>query len=82
MRFWRQGIRPGPDERRQMIKAALTLLRQWDRLMEQDGMLYHWVYCPKGKVEMLQLVLPEVRGVKPIASATRTSVSAESAPTS
>ncbi len=41
-----------------MTKAALTLLRQWDRLMERDGMLYRRVHCPKGKEEVLQLVLP------------------------
>lgn len=41
-----------------MTRAALTLLRQWDRLRESDGMLYRRVFCPNGKEEMLQLVLP------------------------
>lgn len=58
LRFWKQGTRPGPEERRQMTKAALTLLRQWDRLRELDGMLYRRVHCPNGKEEVLQLVLP------------------------
>lgn len=58
LRFWRPGARPGPDERRKMTKAALTLLRQWDRLIEQEGTLYRRVFCPKGKEEVLQVVLP------------------------
>lgn len=60
LRFWRQGTRPGPDEHRRMTKAALTLLRQWDRLIEQVSMLYCRVHCPKGKEGMLQLVLTVV----------------------
>lgn len=60
LRFWRRGTRPNHEERRRLTKAALTLLRQWDRLVERDGMLYRRVYCPEGKEEMLQLVLPAV----------------------
>ncbi|KAL0152304.1 hypothetical protein M9458_052027 [Cirrhinus mrigala] len=59
-RFWRLGTCPGPEERHQMTKAALVLLRQWGRLMEQDGVLYRRVHCPSGKEEVLQLVLPTV----------------------
>ncbi len=75
------GTRPGPEERRRMTKAALTLLRQWDRLMERDGMLYRRVHCPKGKEEVLQLLLPVALRSEVLGNCTsNTDIRAESAP--
>ncbi|KAL7831611.1 hypothetical protein AOLI_G00291590 [Acnodon oligacanthus] len=38
----------------------MALLRQWDRLVERDGVLFRRVFCPKGGEESLQLILPAV----------------------
>lgn len=56
--FWRRQVRPTPDERRHVSKPALALLRQWDRLVEEDGVLYRRVFCSDGGEENLQLILP------------------------
>lgn len=37
--FWRRQVWPTPDERRHRSKQALTLLQQWDHLLEKDGVL-------------------------------------------
>lgn len=57
LRFWTR--RKGPDaaERRQISKEALMLVKQWDRIVEKDGVLHRRVCRPKGE-EVLQLVLP------------------------
>ncbi|KAK9526423.1 hypothetical protein VZT92_015124 [Zoarces viviparus] len=57
LEFWTK--RKGPDaaQRRQASKEALALVRQWDRIVEQDGVLYCRICHPKGE-EVLQLVLP------------------------
>ncbi|KAK9519951.1 hypothetical protein VZT92_022642 [Zoarces viviparus] len=57
LEFWTK--RKGPDaaQRRQASKEALVLVRQWDRIVEQDGVLYRRICHPKGE-EVLQLVLP------------------------
>lgn len=60
LKYWRQGRGPGPQERRQLSKLILVLLQQWDRLEEQDGLLYRRVCRPDGGEEVLQLVLPAV----------------------
>ncbi len=41
-----------------MSALALMLLRQWDRFLERNGVLYHRVYSPNGGEEVLQLLLP------------------------
>ncbi|KAL2098384.1 hypothetical protein ACEWY4_007591 [Coilia grayii] len=41
-----------------MSKPALTLLRQWDRLVERDGVMYRRVFCPDGAEEYFQALLP------------------------
>uniref|UniRef100_A0A667Y9Z6 Gypsy retrotransposon integrase-like protein 1 n=1 Tax=Myripristis murdjan TaxID=586833 RepID=A0A667Y9Z6_9TELE len=57
LQFWTR--RKGPDaaERRQASKEVLVLTRQWDRIVERDGVLYRRVCRPEGE-EVLQLVLP------------------------
>lgn len=56
--FWKRKARPGMDERQQLSSEALKLLRQWDRFVERDGVLYRKVHCPNGGEEILQLLLP------------------------
>ncbi|XP_029941466.1 uncharacterized protein LOC115383427 [Salarias fasciatus] len=56
--FWRRKRRPEVQERRQLSPPALALIRQWDRLVESDGILYRKVFRPDGAEMMLQLLLP------------------------
>ncbi|XP_073710120.1 retrovirus-related Pol polyprotein from transposon 412 [Misgurnus anguillicaudatus] len=56
--LWRTGKRPAYSERQLLSKAALILLRQWDRLVERQGLLYRRMLRSDGGEEILQLVLP------------------------
>ncbi|KAL7825810.1 hypothetical protein SRHO_G00335480 [Serrasalmus rhombeus] len=56
--FWKEQRQPTPEERRQLSRPVLALLRQWDRLVEQDGVLFRRVFRPEGGEENLQLLLP------------------------
>ena len=58
--FWRRQVRPTSVERRALPEGALALLKQWDRLVEKDGVVYRQGYRPEGGEVMLQLVLPSV----------------------
>ncbi|KAI5629816.1 hypothetical protein C0J50_7867 [Silurus asotus] len=60
LKYWCRGRGPGPQERRQLSNLVLVLLRQWDRLEEQDGLLYRRVCRSDGGEKVLQLVLPAV----------------------
>ena len=55
--FWIRKRGPDAGERRQMSKEALTLVRQWDRIVEEDGVLHRKVFSTDGD-EILQLLLP------------------------
>lgn len=57
LKFWARGKGPDEAERKQTSKGALVLVRQWARMVEQDGVLYRRVCRPRGS-EVLQLVLP------------------------
>ncbi|KAG5286804.1 hypothetical protein AALO_G00018970 [Alosa alosa] len=56
--FWKREQRPNADERKQLSRPALTLLRHWDRLVEKDGLLYRQVFRPDGAEAVFQLQLP------------------------
>lgn len=56
--FWRRKQRPSPEEQVQLSRPALALLRQWDRLVEKDGVLYRQVFRSDGAEAVLQLLLP------------------------
>lgn len=44
-----------------LSKDTVTLLRQWDHLVKQDGVfMYHHVFHPDGTEESLQLILPSI----------------------
>ncbi|KAL4004410.1 P2Y purinoceptor 4 [Sarotherodon galilaeus] len=57
--YWRRQSPPSSEERSQVPKPVMVLLRQWDRLVEKDGILYRRILRPGGGEEALQLVLPE-----------------------
>ncbi|RXN22039.1 Transposon Ty3-I Gag-Pol poly [Labeo rohita] len=58
--FWRRKSFPGGDERRSWSKGSLTVLRQWDRLVEREGVLYRRIFRPDGREEIFQVLLPSV----------------------
>uniref|UniRef100_A0A3B1JWV6 Gypsy retrotransposon integrase-like protein 1 n=1 Tax=Astyanax mexicanus TaxID=7994 RepID=A0A3B1JWV6_ASTMX len=58
--FWRKQVQPTSAEKRQVSRPAMALLRQWDRLVERDGVLYRRVFRPDGGEESFQLLLPAV----------------------
>ncbi len=60
VRFWRRGIPPSAEERQQLPKAVVNLLRQWSRLCEQDGVLHRRIFRSDGGEEALQVVLPSL----------------------
>ena len=55
---WERKERPTATERHKLSPNALVLLRQWDRLVDRDGVLYRRILRPDGGEEILQLVLP------------------------
>uniref|UniRef100_A0A8P4KLL6 Gypsy retrotransposon integrase-like protein 1 n=1 Tax=Dicentrarchus labrax TaxID=13489 RepID=A0A8P4KLL6_DICLA len=57
--FWRENQRPSGEERARLSQPTLVLLRQWDRLLERDGVLYRRVCRPDGAEAMFQLLLPK-----------------------
>ena len=58
--FWRKQVRPSPAERRQVSRPAMALLRQWDRLVEKEGVLHRRVFRSDGGEEYFQVILPTV----------------------
>lgn len=56
--FWEQKQRPSAEERRQLSPAGSALLRQWDRLVQEDGVLYRQVYRSDGTELICQVLLP------------------------
>uniref|UniRef100_A0A3B4XMP5 Gypsy retrotransposon integrase-like protein 1 n=1 Tax=Seriola lalandi dorsalis TaxID=1841481 RepID=A0A3B4XMP5_SERLL len=58
LQFWVNRRRPSREERAQLSRSTLTLLQQWDRLVERDGILYRRVFRPDGAEAVLQLLLP------------------------
>ncbi|CAI5657771.1 unnamed protein product [Oreochromis niloticus] len=57
--YWRRQSPPSSEERSQVPKPVMALVRQWDRLVEKDGILYRRILRPGGGEEAIQLVLPE-----------------------
>lgn len=56
--FWKAQRRPTREEREPLPPQVRTLLQQWDRLIEDNGVLYRRVFQPNGGEECRQLVLP------------------------
>lgn len=57
-KYHREGRRPRTEERELLSSASRALLRQWDRLVEQDGVLYRLIRAPGGGPETFQVLLP------------------------
>lgn len=55
--FWDWKSQPNHTERQTLSSAGLALLRQWDRLVEKDGLFYRPIFHPDGAEEGLQLLL-------------------------
>lgn len=53
----RQKRNPNFEERQRFSPPALILLRQWDRLVELEGLVYRQVYRPDGGEVVRQLLL-------------------------
>lgn len=58
LEFWEQKRRPSHEERARLSQSTLSLLRQWDRLVEKDGIVYRQVFRSNGAEAVLQLLLP------------------------
>lgn len=58
--FWGQKQRPNPRERRHISPPALAIVRQWSRLVEQDGVLCRRAFRPDGAEAVFQVLLPAV----------------------
>ncbi|XDV48223.1 hypothetical protein PO909_017673 [Leuciscus waleckii] len=56
--FWRRKSPPSSEERKKLSRSAVVLLRQWDRLVEKEGVLYRRVFRPDGGEAVLQVLLP------------------------
>lgn len=58
--FWRSGREPNHEERKWLSPPATVLLRQWDRLVERDSLLYRKIFSTDGGDPVYQLLLPAV----------------------
>lgn len=56
--WWRHNSFPGAEDRQGLSRSSLTLLRQWDRLVEREGVMYRLILRPDGREEILQILLP------------------------
>lgn len=57
--FWLEQRLPSREEKERMSPQARGLMRQWDRVVEADGLLYRRRFRPDGGEEVHQLLLPE-----------------------
>lgn len=57
--FWQEGRVPSRAEKELLTPQVLGLLRQWDQIVQRDGLLYCRLLRPDGGEELLQLLLPE-----------------------
>lgn len=57
--FWDRRQQPNKDERKKASAMLLKLLKQWDRVIEQDGILFLQVESPEGGPAWNQLLLPQ-----------------------
>ncbi|XP_076848812.1 uncharacterized protein LOC143496528 [Brachyhypopomus gauderio] len=57
--FWQGGRPPSRDEREDLSARTQGFLRQWDRIVLRNGLLYRKILKPDGGEEVLQFLLPE-----------------------
>ncbi|XP_077947562.1 uncharacterized protein LOC144388873 isoform X2 [Gasterosteus aculeatus] len=58
LQFWRCKHPPDKKERQALSKPVKELVRQWNRMVERDGLLYRRIHRPDGGEEIHQLLLP------------------------
>ncbi len=58
LEFWDGKIFPNGEERRGLSKSARVLLRQWNRLVDREGVVYRRVFRSDGGEEIFQILLP------------------------
>ncbi|KAL6476359.1 hypothetical protein MHYP_G00148580 [Metynnis hypsauchen] len=58
-KFYSERHHPTAEERETLSSTSRALLRQWDRLIEKEGLLYRSVHPPGGGPEYFQLLLPQ-----------------------
>lgn len=59
-KYWSIGRKPCKEERAQELLKTIELLRQWDRVVEDAGVLYHKSWDRK-EGQVRQLILPQVQ---------------------
>ena len=67
LHFWRQAKKPTTAEKKALTPAVQTLLKQWPRVSEIDGLLYRTVIDQR-ECELAQLILPECLKEKVLSS--------------
>lgn len=58
LEFWKDKRHPSHEVWAQLSQLTLILLQQWDRLVQQDGVLYRKVFRSYGAEAVFQLLLP------------------------
>lgn len=56
--FWMQKQRLNHEEQENLSSSTVILLRQWDRLVENEILLYRQELRPNGAEAVLQMLLP------------------------
>ena len=59
LKYWKEGRKPNFRERRGMPSKSISMLRQWDRMQLEAGVLYRVVQDPNHG-QLRQLVVPTV----------------------
>ncbi|KAK3700941.1 hypothetical protein QZH41_005652 [Actinostola sp. cb2023] len=59
LKYWKEGRKPNFRERRYMPSKSISMLRQWDRMQLEAGVLYRVVQDPNHG-QLRQLVVPTV----------------------
>ena len=67
LKFWERNMKPTFAERKSLSHQCVTLLRQWDRITREHGLMYRIVQDPK-LGELKQLLLPATLKEKVITS--------------
>uniref|UniRef100_A0A8P4KCX1 Gypsy retrotransposon integrase-like protein 1 n=1 Tax=Dicentrarchus labrax TaxID=13489 RepID=A0A8P4KCX1_DICLA len=58
LQFWRRKRIPDGKERKALSNPVRELVRQWNRVVEKEGLLYRRILRPDGGEEIYQLLLP------------------------
>jgi len=56
--FWEKGQCPGHEDKLGQSMSFAVLCRQWDRLVQKDGLLYRKISHPSTRESVCQLILP------------------------